>query len=134
MVDDFIEELVDGFEVWALDIPVELFEVEGKVDGCSDAWLEDLGLFLWVEVVWEVHWCRLWFGVVLRLNCRRGLRMVFKRVWGCKKDNAVNAALVVVGLKKRAGSPFYRGGLGGEVGRVFNGFDHCSDLEWLFEE
>ncbi len=93
MVDDFIEELVDGFEVWALDIPVELFEVEGKVDGCSDAWLEDLGLFLWVEVVWEVHWCRLWFGVVLRLNCRRGLRMVFKRVWGCKKDNAVNASL-----------------------------------------
>ena len=37
MVDDFIEELVDGFEVWALDIPVELFEVEREVDGCSDA-------------------------------------------------------------------------------------------------
>lgn len=48
VVDDLIEELVDGLEVWALDVPVELFEVEGEVDACLDAWLEDLGLLVWV--------------------------------------------------------------------------------------
>lgn len=53
---------MDWLEVWALDIPVELFEVEGEVDGCTDAWLEDLGLLLWVEIVWEVHGCLYWVG------------------------------------------------------------------------
>lgn len=50
----------------------------------------------------------------------------------CKIDNAVNCvlaftALVVVGV-------LFCEPLCGEVGRVFDGFDHCSDLEWFFEE
>lgn len=34
-------------------------------------------------------------------------------------------ALMVVGFRFESS---------GEVGRMLDGFDHCSDLEWFFEE
>jgi len=55
VIDDIIEEFVDRFEVGALDIPVELFEIQGKVYGCDYALLEGLGLIGGVVRFWEAH-------------------------------------------------------------------------------
>ena len=124
---------MDGLECWALDIPVELFEVEGEIDRGSHAGLEDVGLSLGFQVVWEVHGVLLDGALAGSLgSCDWILGIdwfVASIVSGVGIDNAVNCILAVHGV----GGGFCDL-LCGEVGRVLDGFDHCSDLEWFFEE
>jgi hypothetical protein len=51
VVDQGVEELVDGQEVGAAEVPVQLLEDQGEVDGGKDDGLEQFGLTGGVEIL-----------------------------------------------------------------------------------
>ena len=44
-VEDFVEQFVEGDEVWAFDVPVGLFGEQHEVDGVGEALLQEAGHF-----------------------------------------------------------------------------------------